>query len=98
MFVNPFSVSPATGSGGNPYWSGQLWQIFPCSWDDLTHLFWRAAALLSDGRGGRPFQRPHQLRDRTLLTQSRRILDTAPGGGEHVLVMGGTGTQTDVRN
>ena len=29
VYVNAFSVSPASGFGGNPNWSGQLWQIFP---------------------------------------------------------------------
>jgi len=29
VYVNAFSVSPATGFGGNPAWSGQLWQVFP---------------------------------------------------------------------
>jgi hypothetical protein len=29
VYVNAFSVSPASGFGGNPAWSGQLWQIFP---------------------------------------------------------------------
>jgi hypothetical protein len=28
VYVNAFSVSPANGFGGNPDWSGQLWQIF----------------------------------------------------------------------
>ena len=28
VYVNAFSVDPATGFGGNPAWSGQLWQIF----------------------------------------------------------------------
>ena len=29
VYVNAFSVSPGTGFGGNPDWSGQLWQVFP---------------------------------------------------------------------
>jgi hypothetical protein len=29
VYVNAFSVAPANGFGGNPDWSGQLWQIFP---------------------------------------------------------------------
>lgn len=29
VYVNAFSVSPATGFGGNPEWAGQLWQVFP---------------------------------------------------------------------
>lgn len=29
VYVNAFSTSPATGFGGNPEWSGQLWRIFP---------------------------------------------------------------------
>lgn len=29
VYVNAFSTSPSTGFGGNPAWSGQLWQIFP---------------------------------------------------------------------
>jgi hypothetical protein len=29
VYVNAFSIAPATGFGGNPDWSGQLWQIFP---------------------------------------------------------------------
>jgi hypothetical protein len=29
VYVNAFSVAPATGFGGNPDWSGQLWQVFP---------------------------------------------------------------------
>jgi glucose/arabinose dehydrogenase len=28
VYVNAFSVAPATGFAGNPAWSGQLWQIF----------------------------------------------------------------------
>src|SRR5581483_6947343 len=28
VYVNAFSVAPATGFGGNPDWAGQLWQIF----------------------------------------------------------------------
>ncbi|MBA2445679.1 MAG: ScyD/ScyE family protein [Nocardioidaceae bacterium] len=28
VFVTAFSVSPATGFGGNPEWSGQIWRIF----------------------------------------------------------------------
>lgn len=29
VYVNAFSISPTTGFGGNPEWSGQLWQVFP---------------------------------------------------------------------
>lgn len=29
VYVNAFSVAPATGFFGNPEWSGQLWRIFP---------------------------------------------------------------------
>ncbi|MGI8699729.1 MAG: ScyD/ScyE family protein [Nocardioidaceae bacterium] len=29
VYVNAFSISPATGFGGNPAWSGQLWRVFP---------------------------------------------------------------------
>lgn len=28
VFVNAFSISPETGFGGNPAWSGQLWRVF----------------------------------------------------------------------
>jgi hypothetical protein len=27
VYVNAFSVSPKNGFGGNPDWSGQLWEI-----------------------------------------------------------------------
>jgi hypothetical protein len=29
VYVNAFSIAPATGFAGNPNWSGQLWQVFP---------------------------------------------------------------------
>lgn len=29
VYVNAFSIAPASGFGGNPAWSGQLWQVFP---------------------------------------------------------------------
>ncbi len=29
VYVNAFSISPGTGFGGNPAWSGQLWRVFP---------------------------------------------------------------------
>jgi hypothetical protein len=29
VYVNAFSIAPASGFGGNPEWSGQLWQVFP---------------------------------------------------------------------